>query len=233
MAASGTSVPVSGDMLQLVTRLDRFIKERRDTDLTFMNYWLYFFVVSWVTFGIYGIVIYFRRMKRIDRFSERKSAYYTSVIDWTERYSQQKGKEDDVHHLLSDMRSEVNAARKGDLREINASVALLLTFVTLGFYGLWTLYRMNRYWWDVQTIEQDFDDKLSQAWTALGLMRYPISFTLDQGKRRSYGLYLALSIVTLGVWGVVWDYKVHTDPDNLYGEIHSVEDTVLQTVRGV
>jgi hypothetical protein len=31
----------------------------------------------------------------------------------------------------------------------------------------------------------------------------------------------------------VWDYKVHTDPDNLYGEIHSVEDTVLQTVRGV
>jgi hypothetical protein len=93
------------------------------------------------------------------------------------------------------------------------------------------LYRMNRYWWDAQVLEQSFDDNLSQAWTKLGLMRYPISFTLDQGKRRGYALYLILSIVTLGVWAIVWDYKVHTDPENLYKEFHSVEDTALQTIR--
>lgn len=223
--------PVGADMVQTVTAIDRSIKERRDTDAVFINYWLYFFVVLWATFGIYGIVLFFKRIKRVDGFSERKQAYYEGLIEWTERYSLQRGKSDDVHHALEDMRSEVNAAYKGDLRQINAGVALLLTIVTLGIYGLYVLYRLNRYWWDAQVLEQDFDDKLSQAWTNLGLIRYPVSFTIDQGKRRSYALYLILSIVTFGIWGIVWDYKIHTDPENLYREYHSVEDTVLQTVR--
>jgi hypothetical protein len=80
--------------------------------------------------------------------------------------------------------------------------------------------------------QQDFDDKLSQSWLKLDLMRYPISFTVDQGKRRSYALYLIISILTLGLfWIFVWDYKIQTDPNNLYDEFHSVEDTVLNTVR--
>jgi hypothetical protein len=92
---------------------------------------------------------------------------------------------------------------------------------------------MNRYWWDAQTVEQDLDDKLSQTWIKLGFTRYPITFQLDQSKRRSYGLFLVLSIVTLGIWGLVWDYKIHTDPDNLFREFHGVEDTVLQIVRSL
>jgi hypothetical protein len=231
VTSTAATAPASADIAQLVNRIDRSIKARRESDQTFINYWLYLFVVSWVTLGIYGIVLYYRRMARIDRFSERKLAYYRALTQWTERYSQQQGAEDSVHHLLGDMSSEIAAAEKGDLRQINATVSLLLTFVTLGFYGLWVTYRMNRYWWDAQVAEQEFDDKLSQAWANLGLMRYPISYSLDQSKRRSYPLYLVLSIVTFGIWGIVWDYKIHTDPDHLYGEFHSVEDTVLQTVR--
>ncbi len=223
--------PASADMVQAVTRIDRAIKERRDSDTTLINYWLYFFLVSWVTLGIYGLVLFFKRIGRIDRFSERKRPYYEALLDWTERYSQQQGKEDEVHHMLGDMRSEIQAAYKGNLRKINAGLSFLLTIVTIGIYGLYVLYRMNRYWWDAQVVEQDFDDKLSQVWSKLDLMRYPVSFTLDQGKRRGYALYLILSIVTIGIWGIVWDYKIHTDPDNLYKEFHSIEDTVLQTVR--
>jgi hypothetical protein len=128
-------------------------------------------------------------------------------------------------------RGEVNAAYAGNLRKLNAGLSFLLTIVTLGIYGLFVLHRMNRYWWDAQVLEQDFDDKLSQTWTKLDLMRYPLSFNVDQSKRRGYALYLILSIVTFGIWGLVWDYKIHTDPDNLYASFHSVEDTVLQTVR--
>jgi Domain of unknown function (DUF4234) len=223
--------PVSADLAQVVTKIDRSIKERRDSDAIFINYWLYLFVVSWVTVGIYGLILFFKRINRIDRFGRRKQAYYEALIDWTERYSQQQGKEDDVYHMLADMRSETSAAYKGDLRQIKAGVSFLLTLVTVGIYGLYVLYRMNRYWWDAQVVEQEFDDKLSQTWTTLGLMRYPVSFKLDQGKRRSYPLYLILSIVTVGIWGIVWDYNIHTDPDNLFGEFHSIEDTVLQTIR--
>jgi uncharacterized protein DUF4234 len=228
---AGGGAPASADLMQAVTMIDRGVKERRDTDTILMNYWLYFFLVSWVTFGIYTIVLFFKRINRIDGFSSRKGVYYNAVIDWTERYARQQGKEDAVHHLLGDMRSEVQAAYGGDMRRIGAGVSFLLTLVTLGIYGLYVLYRMNRYWWDAQVLEQDFDDKLSQAWSTLGLMRYPISFTLDQGKRRSYALYLILSIVTFGIWAIVWDYKIQTDPENLFREFHSIEDTVVQAVR--
>lgn len=229
--APAAATPATADMVQAVTRVDRAVKERRDSDTQLINYWLYLFLVSWVTLGIYALVLFFKRIGRIDRFSERKQPYYESIIDWTERYAQQQGKEDEVHHMLSDLRSEIGAAYKSNLRKINAGLSFLLSLVTLGIYGLYVLYRMNRYWWDAQVVEQEFDDKLSQVWAKLELMRYPISFTLDQGKRRGYALYLILSIVTVGIWGIVWDYKIHTDPDNLYKEFHSIEDTVLQTVR--
>jgi hypothetical protein len=229
-AAASTS-PASADMVQSVTTLDRSIKQRRDSDTPLINYWLYFFLVSWVTFGIYGLVLFFKRISRIDRFTERKQPYYRALVEWTERYARQQGTEDQVHHQIADLRSELDRAYKGDLRKLNAGVSFLLTLVTLGLYGFYVLYRMNRYWWDAQVLEQDFDDKLSQVWTKLGLMRYPVSFTVDQSKRRSYGLYLILSLVTFGLWLIVWEYKIHTDPDNIYESFHSVEDTVLQTVR--
>lgn len=223
--------PASADMVQSVTLLDRAIKQRRDSDTTLVNYWLYFFLLSWVTFGIYGIYLFFKRIGRIDGFTARKQSYYTALIDWTERYARQQGKEDAVHHDLTDMRGDVEVSYKGSLRPIKAGISFLLSIVTLGIYGLYVLYRMNGYWWDAQVLEQDFDDKMSQVWTKLDLMRYPISFTVDQSKRRGYALYLILSIVTFGIWGIVWDYKIHTDPDNIYQSFHAVEDTVLQTVR--
>ena len=227
LATSGAST----DLVQSVTRLDRAIKERRDTDQQLINWWLYMLLVSWVTFGIYPLYLYFKRISRIDGFSRRKQAYYAALLEWTERESATKGQDDAVHHELADLNGDVARAYGGDLRPIKAGLSFVLTLVTLGLYGFFVLYRMNRYWWDAQVVEQDFDDKISQIWMKLGIMRYPVNYQVDQGKRRSYPLYLILSVVTLGIWGLVWDYKIHTDPDNLFGEYHSIEDSVLQTVR--
>lgn len=229
--ASASRAPAPADMVQSVTLLDRAIKQRRDTDTILMNWWLYTLLVSWVTLGIYTIVVFFKRINRIDSFSERKRAYYTSLLDWTERYAAQLGKEDAVHHDLTDLRGEVQTAYTGTLRPIKAGLSFVLSLVTLGIYHFWVLYRLNRYWWDAQVLEQDFDDKLSQMWARLDLMRYPISFNVDQSKRRGYPLYLILSIVTFGIWALVWDHKIHTDPENLFPSFAAVEDTVLQTVR--
>jgi hypothetical protein len=223
--------PTGADMVHTVTKLDRAIKQRRDSDVQLVNWWLYILLLSWVTFGIYAIYLYFKRITRIDGFSGRKHAYYDAVVEWTEREAAAKGQLDAVHPELDDLKSEVARSYQTDLRPIKAGLSFVLTIVTLGIYGLFVLYRMNRYWWDAQVVEQDFDDKLSQLWMKLGLLRYPVTFQVDQSKRRSYPMYLILTIVTLGIWGLVWDYKIHTDPDNLYSDYHGVEDSVLQLVR--
>lgn len=224
---------VSADMIGAVTKVDRSIKVRRENDGPLINYWLYFFLLSWITLGIYSLVLFFKRITRIDAFSERKRDYYESVLEWTQRHAESKGRRGEVEHLINDTRQEVRTAFDGDLRPIRAGLALLLSIVTLGLYGIYVLYRENRFWWDAQKLEQDFDDKLSQMWTTLGITKYPINFTVDTGKNRNFALYFILSIVTLGVWGIVWDYKIHTDPDKLYSEYHGIEDTVLATIRTV
>jgi hypothetical protein len=230
-AATPSSVAAGADIIQSVTKIDRAIKARTESDTVLINYWLYLFLVSWVTLGIYSIILYFKRIGRIDRFSERRRAYYDAAIEWTELYAQQQGKEADVHYVLSDMRGEIDAAYTRKLRPINALKSFLLAIITFGIYQFWVLHRLNQYWWDAQLVEQEFDDKLSQAWTKLSLTRYPISFVVNPSKRREYWLYLLLSIVTFGIWYIVWDYKIHTDPDNLFNGFHTTEDTVLQVIR--
>src|SRR5437899_1125140 len=120
------------DMIQSVTRLDRAIKERRDTDVQLVNWWLYFLLLSWVTFGIYSLYLYFKRITRIDRFGERKHAYYDAVVEWTERQAAAKGQEDAIHHDLGDLRSDIGRGYQGDLRPIKAGLSFVLTIVTLG-----------------------------------------------------------------------------------------------------
>jgi hypothetical protein len=229
--SAASASPLGADMAHTVNKLDRSIKVRRDVDEPLINWWLYILLVSWVTFGIYSIYLFFKRINRIDGFSERKKAYYDAVLEWTERQAAGTGQTDTVHHQLTDLKSSVAHAYDTDLRPIKAGLSFVLVLLTLGIYGFWVLHRLNRYWWDAQVLEQDFDDSLSQVWTKLGLLRYPVTFQVDQSKKRSYPLYLILTIVTFGIWGLVWDNKIHTDPDRLYRDFHSVEDSVLQIVR--
>lgn len=228
---AGTVGAPATDVIQRVNRIDRAIKARRDSDDQLVNWWLYFLVLSWVTFGVYGIYVYVKRIGRIDAFSRRKRDYYSAVIEWTRRQANASGREELYHHDLNDLDAAITGAYSGALRPIRPGRSFVLSLVTLGIYGLVVLYRLNRYWWDAQVLEQDFDDAVSQLWTKLGLVRYPLTYRLDQSKRRSFGLYLVLSFVTFGIWGLVWDHKIHTDPDRLFPEFHNVEDTVLQTVR--
>jgi hypothetical protein len=231
VAAQPPAVRPSTDLVESMTRLDRAIKARRDSDTQLINWWIMWLVLSWLTFGIYLVYNYYQRMSRIDGFSRRKRAYYQALLEWTEREAATRGKEEALHTDLADLRGEATRAYQKDLREINAPLSLVITILTAGLYGLYVVYRLNRYWWDAQVFEQDFDDGLSRMWSRLGIVKYPINFQLDQSKRRDFWLYLVLSIVTFGIWALVWDYKLQVDPDNLYGEYHSIEDTVLQTIR--
>lgn len=218
-------------MIQAIQRIERSIKERREVDVSFMNWWLYILVVNPVTLGIYGIVMFFKRTGRVDKFIARKKDYYESVLDYTEKYSQENNCYDDIRSDLEDLKDFINTIYSKEIKEIKAGISFLLIIVTFGIWAFVWLYKMNKIWYDVQKVEQDFDDKISQIWIKIGLMKYPLSFNLDSSKNRSYALYLILSIITFGIWWIVWDYKIHTDPENLYKEFHSIEDTILQTVR--
>lgn len=217
--------------IQAVTALEASIRRRADTDTRFLNWWIYILLVSWITFGIASIYFFVKRISRIDKYSVRKLEYYTALTDFTDRFgqaSQQQGKADPA---VRDMRAMLERAAGYGLKPIGALKSLLLTIVTFGIWGIIAWYQINRAWVDRQQIETEFDQLVSSAWTLLGITRYPITFEPAPGKDRNFWLYLGLTIITFGIWGLVWDYKVHTDPESIFPRIHQVEDSVLQLVR--
>ena len=217
--------------VQTVARLEQSIRSRSETDHKFLNWWIWFLLLSWITLGIATLYYFYRRMSRIDAFSRRKQTYYDVLIEFTERRADVAGAASAIRPLTEQMRAALAEASQTSLKPIGAGLNLLLTFITLGIWGWVVIYKVNRAWDDRQRFEAAFDDQLGQAWLQLGLLTHPITFKVDEGKRRNFWLWLLLSIVTLGIWYLVWDYRTFTDPDRLYPEYHSVEDAVLQIAR--
>jgi hypothetical protein len=69
------------EQLQAVQQVDRYVHERRTTDQTFVGWGIYFFLLSWVTLGIYVIVMFYRRLNRAALFRNRRMHYCNAVID--------------------------------------------------------------------------------------------------------------------------------------------------------
>lgn len=216
---------------QQVQGIDLSVRERNDVDHPLMNWWLAILIVIPFTFYIYGIVRWFKWIGRVDRFRARKERYYYAVGDFTAKYAESTGRLDAVAGDLRELKQQIDNDFAFRIRPINAWLSFVLVIVTLGLWSVVVLYKLTKAWYKLSLIERDFDDRLSVIWQKLELLRYPITFTVDTSKNRSFILYVILTIVTLGVWGLVWDYKIHTDPDRLYGQFHAVEDAVLQTVR--
>ena len=215
---------------QSVARLDQSIRARAGSDRTFLNWWVYFLLLSWITFGIAGAYYFYQRMSRIDGFSRRKLSYYDALIEFTERRADVAGNAS-VRPLTDRMRADLGTASQSSLKPIGAALNFVLTIVTFGIWGIVATYKVNRAWDDRQRFEAAFDDQLSQAWLQLGILTHPITFKIDQGKARNFWLWAGLSIITFGIWYIVWDYRLYTDPERLYPEFHSVEDAVLQIAR--
>lgn len=217
--------------VQAIQGIERYVRERRDTDRPLVSWGLYFFLLSWVTLGIYPLIVFYRRLNRVEMFRIRKENYYNAVLQFMKQYAEQSGKYDSVFDNISDLESYTKGRFTSEHKQIKPGLAVFLSCVTLGIYGYIMVYQSMRFWWEIQVTEQDFDEKLSQIWTKLGIVKYPITFQPIQELRRSFWMHFLLSGATLGIYGIIWDHRLHTDPDKVYPEFHSVEDTILNGAR--
>ena len=174
------------------------------------------------------------RGEGLSRGSERlgpNASRHGPAADFTERYAAASGKLDEVRGDVADLRLGLDEASRSALKPIGALLTFVLTVVTLGLWSIVLIYQLNRAWNDRQEFEAAQMGRLNKAWIKLGIVTYPVVFTPDPSKRRNFLLNVILVVITLGIWGIVWDYRVWTDPNSLYPAFHSVEDTVLTIAR--
>ena len=218
-------------MLNEIQIIKDAVFQRKTTDRPLINYWLYLFLLSWITFGIYPLILFFQRIGRIDKFIARKRIYYGAVIDYTETHARSTGGYESVAGEIQALKDLFNMTYQRKILPLNAGLSFFYVIITFGIWNWVICYRMNKIWDMLQSFEYAFDQQLSSLWQTLGLKTDGLTFNLVSAKKRNFALYLFLSFITLGIWGIVWDYKMHTDPDDLYPQFHQVEDHILHTME--
>ncbi|AQA14049.1 DUF4234 domain-containing protein [Streptomyces samsunensis] len=221
------------EQIHAVRQVDRYVHQRRATDQRFVSWPLYYFLLRWITLGIYSIVIFYRRLKRADLFRDRQAHYTAATITATRQFAEQHEHYGAARDDLNDLWRFMEERFEDEHKPIRAGVSLTLSFLTLGIYGFYATYRTMRFWWEIQLTEQDFYDQLGTIWAKLGIIKYPVTLEVNENLHRSFGIYLFLTIITLGIFWIVWDYRMHTDPEKIYPEFHSAEDGVLGALRTV
>lgn len=203
---------------------------RKDVDKPLTNFWLAYFLLSWMTLGIYPIILFFKSLGRINKFIERRRHYYEQIIAYSESKASQLNMTNEMADEIGKLKIMTNEEYI-KIKPISPVASLIFSVLTAGFYYFFLLYRLNKVWNDLQNHEQQFLDTLNPLWLKMNLIKMPIPFQIDPTKKRSYGINLLLCVVTCGFWGIVWNYKLHTDPDNLYSKFHYAEDMVIDVIK--
>jgi hypothetical protein len=90
---------------------------------------------------------------------------------------------------------------------------------------------INYLWNKLQKREYRFCDLINNIWIEEGWMTEKIEFFVDPRKHRSMREWTFLSVITGGIGFLVWDYKIHTDPDSMYPRFYKAEDEILEIIK--
>lgn len=217
-------------MLQNLPRLENSIRESRDTDVELANWWLVMLVLSWLTLGIYPIIVFIKRISRRDRHFARVKDVLRAAYDCTREIADTKKADLQGELVNIESKLELASSQDGILRRHGAGFWFLISILTFGFGAIYVWYFHTKDWYGLQRFEKEIMDDFSRVWTQLGIVKYPVNVEIT-AKDRSFGLYLILHFVTFGIWAIIWDYIIHTEPLVVFKESQNWEQTILNAFR--
>lgn len=198
---------------------------RRDaTDYRF-NYWTY---LGWtiVTVGLYSHYATYKVVQRRHEHAQRRIAFQAYFWHVLSGRAEAAGRRDQVAEGMDNLaraHAQMESFERANRRE--PALWTILRFV-LGLVGAYINHFLNR--------DLRFYDEWESAWAAnavwvLGRLGSPV--TVPQRRQpvpdRPTGLYVVLSIVTLGIFAAYWRYAVMVDGNSHFDDDASIEDALL------
>ncbi len=183
-------------------------------------------LLSLVTCGIYGFYIIFKLVQRRDEHFKRMAGVADAAIQQLK--AKAAGREQLIQEELAYLeqlknRMIMRAAERG-------AVIWLLICIFTGI-GAWILYYLlMEDYREHDDVEAQFFTLMSSALAKLGLaseagQAYP---SIPQ---RDFALFLILSIVTCGIYGLYWMYVMIKDFNDHLSRQVAWEDFILSTLR--
>lgn len=216
--------------LETFPLLDRESRRRIETDKE-MSFGLYI-VLSIITFGIYAIYAHYKLIEREQEHFERMARFNDDLFKLTEEQAEDAGQTAGLSSQLDELRGmneDFRRLQAGDER--SPALWTIVSILTLGlayFYVYWFLHAdLMKH----QRAEAEYVEKASLILNRLGIGKHPIVVEQVVGER-SYGLYLLVSILTLGLFAIYWNYTFFKDGNSHFREHQRFEDQLMSVIRG-
>lgn len=117
--------------------------------------------------------------------------------------------------------------------QLGISIFLLALFVILTYFFIMLfiyINKMNSIWDKLQKWEKEFYNHVNVILIDLNITKYGIPFSVDYKLKKNYFFNLFLCFITCGIWLIVWDYKIHIQPNNLFSVFHNAEDNIAKLI---
>ena len=117
---------------------------------------------------------------------------------------------------------------------VYVQATILVVAIITSIYGIYAFYlyasQMSKAWDDIQAIESEMYSFISNVLIKENIIKEPLEYKPYYYNIKSKAYFL-INLLTLGIWGLVWDYKVHIMPERLYKNLHNAEDEVLKALK--
>lgn len=212
------------------------IRRRVDTDkqMSFGTYILWIIGLSIFTLGIglavYVFVIQYQLIERRNQHFARQRSFYTNVLRVLREKADATGRQDALQ-MVSRAEAELNDAIVREGGEHNPWIwGVILPILTLGiasFYTYWFLtvdYRRH------SVRQRQLTDTVSEA---LRQVTGNPTTVVDESvvPDRNYWIYLLLTLVTFGLFGIYWQYVLFNDPNVHFARQAIAEDQLVSYLR--
>ena len=193
----------------------------------FFPFFLPFFGIA-SALGIAAVIVYayltYTLIKRRNTHFTRQWRLTEDLLNLLKGVASKKGANIDApassaERTLREMRFE-----EGEKPAVLWTILIFVPFVNI-VAGLYVLYFLTR---DFHRHEKREDNMLEDLGRAFSQLNITIATRRQKAiPERSYVLYLVLTIITLGIFGIYWLYTLIEDPNNHFRNHVQVEDEIL------
>jgi hypothetical protein len=229
VAASPTFAAATGGSLETFSLLDRESRRRRDTDVR-LSYGMYL-LVGFLTLGIYDIYVHFKMIQRQQEHFKRMGRFNDDLLKLVEERAEAIDRTSEHARDMEELRvlnEDFQRLQRG--KERSPGLWIVLSIVTLGLAFLFVLWFLNADLIAHQRAEAEYLEKASQLLVKMGIGKHPIVVE-EVVPNRSFGLYLFLTVITVGLFELYWSYVRIKDGNTHFDEHDRFEDQLVGVIR--
>jgi hypothetical protein len=174
------------------------------------------------------LYLFYTLIKRRNLHFARQNRLFRSLNAALRKIARAKGAIE-VERYSSYIESSLSSSTVLDREKSAAFWAILLIVPVVQIFALaYILYFLNE---DFFVHEQRENYDLSVFGYELQLMGFSFTYKRQNSvSSRSYALYLILTIITLGLFSIYWDYILIKDPNGHFADQYKIEDALLEGV---